>query len=149
MGDPESTMNGSSSPFSKRSVRINELPRPAPLYIVTGSGGVTVLDSASAPAHQTVTFTWRDYRQGGQVKPLTLSAREFLRRFRRHILPAGLGRIRHYGILGNHRRQREISRARTFLERHQKSTRKLAEPTPLEPMVCPLRIPMQADTCSN
>lgn len=34
---------------------------------------------------QTVTFTWRDYRQGGQVKPLTLSAREFLRRFSLHI----------------------------------------------------------------
>ena len=31
---------------------------------------------------QTVTFTWRDYRQGGTVKPLTLSAREFIRRFR-------------------------------------------------------------------
>jgi hypothetical protein len=86
---------------------------------------------------QTVTFTWRDYRQGGQVKPLTLSAREFLRRFSRHILPAGLVRIRHYGILGNNRRQRDIPRARALLERHQKSTRKLAEPTPLEPMVCP------------
>jgi hypothetical protein len=86
---------------------------------------------------QTVTFTWRDYRHGGQVKPLTLSAREFLRRFSRHILPAGLVRIRHYGILGNNRRQRDIPRARTLLERHQKSTRKLAEPTPLEPLVCP------------
>jgi len=28
---------------------------------------------------QTVTFTWRDYRHGAQVKPLTLSAHEFLR----------------------------------------------------------------------
>src|SRR5258707_2522321 len=43
---------------------------------------------------RTVTFHWRDYRQGGKVKPLTLSAREFLRRFTMHILPAGLVRIR-------------------------------------------------------
>jgi hypothetical protein len=86
---------------------------------------------------QTVTFTWRDYRQGGIVKPLTLSAREFLRRFTMHILPSGLVRIRHYGILGNNRRQRDIPRARALLERRQKSAPKLPKPTPPEPMVCP------------
>jgi hypothetical protein len=32
-----------------------------------------------------------------------------------HILPAGLVRIRHYGILGNNRRQRDIPRARALL----------------------------------
>lgn len=86
---------------------------------------------------QTVTFTWRDYRQGGQVKPLTLSAREFLRRFSRHILPAGLVRIRHYGILGNNRRQRDIPRARALLERRRRSTPQRPQPIPPEPMVCP------------
>jgi hypothetical protein len=86
---------------------------------------------------QTVTFTWRDYRQGGQVKPLTLNAGEFLRRFSRHILPAGLVRIRHYGILGNNRRQRDIPRARALLERRQHATPQLSQPTPPEPMVCP------------
>jgi len=86
---------------------------------------------------QTVTFTWRDYRRGGQVKPLTLSAREFLRRFSRHILPAGLVRIRHYGILSNNRRQRDIPRARVLLERHHRSAPQRPQPTPPEPMVCP------------
>lgn len=87
---------------------------------------------------QTVTFTWRDYRHGGNVKPLTLSAGEFLRRFSRHILPAGLVRIRHYGILGNNRRQRDIPRARALLERRrQKTASPLLEPKPLKPMVCP------------
>ena len=64
---------------------------------------------------QTVTFTWRDYRQGGQVKPLTLSAREFLRRFSRHILPAGLVRIRHYGILSTRRKTQCLEDARLSL----------------------------------
>jgi Putative transposase/Transposase zinc-binding domain len=86
---------------------------------------------------QTVTFHWRDYRQGGKVKPLTLTAREFLRRFTRHILPAGLVRIRHYGILANNRRQRDIPRARALLARHQKPAAKLPTPAPLEPMLCP------------
>src|SRR5512133_1000082 len=86
---------------------------------------------------QTVTFSWRDYRQGGKVKPLTLSAHEFLRRFSRHILPVGLVRIRHYGILGNNRRQRDIPRARALLQRHQNSAPQRPKLTPPEPMVCP------------
>ena len=53
--------------------------------------------------HQTVTFTYRDYRHGSQRRELTLSALEFIRRFSLHILPPGLVRIRHYGILGNNR----------------------------------------------
>jgi len=35
--------------------------------------------------HQTVTFTYRDYRHGSQLKELTLCAREFIRRFSLHI----------------------------------------------------------------
>lgn len=86
---------------------------------------------------QRVTFNWRDYRQGGKVKPLTLTAREFLRRFAMHILPAGLVRIRHYGILANNRRQRDIPRARALLTRRQKSVAKLPKTPPLQPMLCP------------
>jgi hypothetical protein len=67
--------------------------------------------------HQSVTFTYRDYRHGSQLKELTLSALEFIRRFSLHILPAGLVRIRHYGILGNNRRKRDIQAARAIFER--------------------------------
>src|SRR6201997_2193740 len=64
--------------------------------------------------HQSVTFTYRDYRHGSQRKELTLSALEFIRRFSLHILPPGLVRIRHYGILGNNRRKRAIEAARAI-----------------------------------
>jgi hypothetical protein len=64
--------------------------------------------------HQTITFTYRDYRHGSQRKELTLSALEFIRRFSLHILPPGLVRIRHYGILGNNRRKRDIEAARAI-----------------------------------
>ena len=65
--------------------------------------------------HQSVTFTYRDYRHGSQRKELTLSALEFIRRFSLHILPPGLVRIRHYGILANNRRKRDIEAARAIL----------------------------------
>jgi hypothetical protein len=41
------------------------------------------------PQHQTVTFTYRDYRDGSQLKELTLNAPEFIRRFSLHMLPSG------------------------------------------------------------
>jgi len=63
---------------------------------------------------QTVTFTYRDYQHGSQLKELTLSGLEFIRRFSLHILPSGLVRIRHYGILGNNRRKRAIEASRAI-----------------------------------
>src|SRR6201987_997030 len=63
---------------------------------------------------QSITFTYREYRHGSQRKELTLSALEFIRRFSLHILPPGLVRIRHYGILGNNRRKRDIEAARAI-----------------------------------
>ena len=63
-------------------------------------------------------LTYRDYRHGSQRKDLTLSALEFIRRFSLHILPPGLVRIRHYGILGNNRRRRDIEAARAIFKRH-------------------------------
>src|SRR5271157_1975946 len=69
------------------------------------------------PQQQTVTFTYRDYRHGSKLKELTLCALEFIRRFSLHILPSGLVRIRHYGILGNNRRKRDIEAARAIFER--------------------------------
>lgn len=52
-----------------------------------------------------VTFLWRDYRDGDQVKPMTLQVAEFTRRFLLHILPRGMARIRHYGLNANGARQ--------------------------------------------
>ena len=71
--------------------------------------------AVNAP-QQSVTFTYRDYRHGSQLKELTLSALEFIRRFSLHILPRGLVRIRHYGILGNNRRKRDIQAARAIFK---------------------------------
>lgn len=51
--------------------------------------------------HKNVTFTYKDYKQGGVKKDMKLDAQEFIRRYALHILPKGLVRIRHYGILSS------------------------------------------------
>jgi hypothetical protein len=48
-----------------------------------------------------VSFVYKDYKHGSVQKEMTLGTPEFIRRFSMHILPKGLVRIRHYGILNS------------------------------------------------
>lgn len=50
---------------------------------------------------QQVTFRYKDYKNAGTTKQMTLSNQEFVRRFSMHILPHRFVRIRHYGILSS------------------------------------------------
>jgi hypothetical protein len=52
-------------------------------------------------SEEQVSFTYKDYRQQGKSKEMTLSLDEFARRFLQHILPGGFVRVRHYGLLTN------------------------------------------------
>lgn len=62
-----------------------------------------------------VRFQWKDYRDGGQIKTMTLSADEFIRRFLLHVLPDGFQRIRYYGFLGNRYRKEKLDQCRRLL----------------------------------
>ena len=55
-----------------------------------------------------VRFTYKDYRQQGMRKVMSLEPAEFIRRFSLHILPKGFVRIRHYGILSSCRKQKSL-----------------------------------------
>ena len=46
---------------------------------------------------------------------MTLSAPEFMRRFLLHVLPSSFHRIRHYGLLANPTRKKNIEVARALL----------------------------------
>jgi hypothetical protein len=48
---------------------------------------------------ETVSFEWKDYRQAGRTREMTLGGAEFIRRFSRHLVPKGLRRIRYFGLL--------------------------------------------------
>ena len=55
--------------------------------------------------HGQVSFRYRDNRDGGKEKVMTLDGLEFVRRFLLHVLPARFVRIRHYGL--HHSSKRE------------------------------------------
>jgi hypothetical protein len=64
-----------------------------------------------------VRFRVKNYRVDGSDRytTLTLSTHEFIRRFLIHVLPKGLHRIRHYGLLANGNRAANVARARELL----------------------------------
>jgi hypothetical protein len=65
--------------------------------------------------HDQVTFSYKDYTQGGRTREMTLPAEEFIRRFLLHILPDRFVRIRYYGLFANRHRERELDRCRRLL----------------------------------
>jgi hypothetical protein len=108
-------------------------PEQVPAYLAHYTHRVALSNRrlvALDPVRRTVSFTWRDYRHGAAVQRLTLSAEQFSGRFSWHILPAGLVRIRHYGILGNNRRHRAIPRARARIAEQARRRTPTAVPAP-------------------
>jgi Putative transposase/Transposase zinc-binding domain len=65
-----------------------------------------------------VTFRYKDYREEGKNKVMTLEVMEFVRRFSLHILPKGFPRIRHYGILSSKRKHQILPRIHQQLRSH-------------------------------
>ncbi len=62
-----------------------------------------------------VSFRWKDYRQEGRRKVMTLGPAEFMRRFLLHVLPTGFHRIRHFGFLANSHRAARLALCRRLL----------------------------------
>ena len=63
-----------------------------------------------------VRFRYKDYAHGGRRRVMALAALEFLRRFALHVLPSGLNRIRHYGLLANRSKRVLLAQARAALD---------------------------------
>jgi len=61
--------------------------------------------------------SYKDYRIEGSARytTMTLDTHEFIRRFLMHVLPKGLHRIRHYGLLANGHRANNIAKVRALL----------------------------------
>jgi hypothetical protein len=65
---------------------------------------------------KTVTFDYKDYRQKGMKKKMTLSHEEFIRRFAMHILPKGFVKIRHFGFLSSSWKRLKLSKLQEQLQ---------------------------------
>jgi hypothetical protein len=63
-----------------------------------------------------VYFRYKDYAHGAQHRVMHLEPVEFLRRFALHVLPSGLNRIRHYGLLANRSKRMLLAQARAALD---------------------------------
>jgi hypothetical protein len=62
-----------------------------------------------------VRFSWRDRAHGNRRRIMQLPAAQFLERFVLHVLPPGLVRIRHIGVLANRHKRQQLAQARTAL----------------------------------
>lgn len=75
-------------------------------------------------AEKEVSFSYKDYKDGGKTKTMTLANGEFTRRFAQHILPQRFVRIRHYGILSSSWKRGKLQN----LQKELKVTRAAANP---------------------
>jgi hypothetical protein len=64
---------------------------------------------------ESVTFTWKDYKNNYAKRTTTLPGEGVLRLSCMHILPPGFTRIRHYGFLSSAPKRKSLSIIRTFL----------------------------------
>ena len=64
---------------------------------------------------QTVTFEYKDYKDGAKKKLMTLKGTDFLQRFCLHILPQGFRKVRQYGFLANACKTKSLKLARKAL----------------------------------
>jgi hypothetical protein len=92
----------------------------------------------------TVTFRYKDYAHGSQIRSMTLSLVEFIRRFCLHILPARFVKIRSYGLLSNRERSTRIAQVRALLSQGPILAQPVAQevltilkPAEPPPLVCP------------
>lgn len=64
----------------------------------------------------TVSFSYKDYRDQGARKVMTLDGGEWLRRFLQHVLPRGFTRLRSYGFLANTHKKTKLAAIRAILK---------------------------------
>ena len=95
-------------PFGSPAHVLHYLARYTHRVAISNHRLVAVTDDA-------VSFRWKDYRHGSQVRTLTLDVDEFLRRFLRHVLPKRFVRIRYFGFLASRCRTRGLPQCRQAL----------------------------------
>jgi len=96
-----------------------------------------------------VSFTYKDYRDSSNMKVMTVSGTEFLRRFVQHILPHGFVRIRpggvpHYGFLASKNKAKELNEAKADLKQPKWKKKKYS----LE-QICEERLGIKASQCPS
>ena len=90
-----------------------------------------------------VTFRYKDSKSGAYIKTMTVRAGEFIRRFLQHVLPAGVHKVRYYGLWSPSNRKKLLELQQTLTQSGNDRQERLeedmdAEVSPLsEPQLCP------------
>ena len=121
-------------------------PKAALKYLARYTHRVAISNSrlVSMEAGQ-VTFRWKDYANGCQVKTTTLAATEFIRRFLLHTLPKNFMRIRHFGFLSNRFRQEKLNLCRRLLHVQPESQANDQNESNIPDAECEVRCPVCED----
>ena len=59
-------------------------------------------------SNNSITFEYKDDKNNSEIKTMTISATEFIRRFLLHVLPNSYTKIKHYGLLSNKDKKKNI-----------------------------------------
>ncbi len=84
-----------------------------------------------------VTFEYKDYKDEGKIKLMTISAEEFIRRFLLHVLPNRFTKIRHYGILSNRNKSSIIKLCRILIGTLVNSDFTISVKRKIKEFICP------------
>jgi len=108
--NPESFSALIDSLYHKNWVVYSKAPFKSPSHVLSYLGRYTHRVAISnnrivSCENGVVTFKWRDYKDGGKEKVMSLPAVEFIRRILMHVLPDRFMKIRHYGFLSNNQKK--------------------------------------------
>lgn len=84
-----------------------------------------------------VTFEYKDYKDEGKIKLMTITAEEFIRRFLLHVLPNRFTKIRHFGILSNRSKKTIIKLCRIIIGTRVNNDFSINIKRKLKEFVCP------------
>ena len=85
-----------------------------------------------------VSFFYKDNKDGGKSKLMTITGIEFLRRFSMHILPKGFVKIRYFGILSNrYRKKLDMYRIPNNKPKNETPQERLERLTGIDILLCP------------
>lgn len=99
--------------FSKKWVVYAKTPFSSPKSVIEYLGRYTHKIAISNYRIKSITdtqvsFAYKDYKSGGSKKHMSLTHKEFVRRFAQHILPKRFIRIRHYGLLSSTHKRKKL-----------------------------------------
>ncbi|WP_345774238.1 transposase [Cytobacillus sp. S13-E01] len=92
---------------------IRETRDPSPCFLGRYTHRIAISNNRIVYINKdSVTIQVKDYKNNNQQKTVTMTGKEFIRRFLMHILPKGFVKIRHYGILANRNKKTKLTLCR-------------------------------------